>query len=104
MRNHTSVLRFLAEKFTPGTPYSDRVAERHKNSDLVSLADVLSADPARETPDPPRLGPFQTVAFPSGRPAKSDAEKMFVAARQQAHADHPDALGDIHPESFFKPR
>ena len=102
--DHTSVLRFLAERFSKA-PYSDRVTARHASGVLKSLGEVLTLTTPRDnTPVPPRLGPFQTVAFPGGRPVKSAAEKMFLAARQQAHADHADALGDTHPDSFFKPR
>ena len=102
--DHTSVLRFLAEKFTPGAGYSDRVNARHQDGILKSLAGVLTLDQARDTPDPPRLGPFPTLAFPGPRPAKSDAEKMFAAARAEAHAKYPAALASMHPESFFKLR
>ena len=102
--DHTSVLRFLAEKFTPGSGYSDRVNARHESGVLRSLGGVLTRATPRETPDPPRLGPFPQVAFPSGRPAKTDAQRMFAAARAAAHADHPGPLAEMHPESFFKPR
>jgi phospholipase C len=102
--DHTSVLRFLAEKFTPGVGYSDQVNLRHQSGVLHSLADVLTRTGPRDTPDPPLLGPFPTIAFPSGRSPQTDAQKMFAAARAAAHADHPEALADQHPESFFTPR
>lgn len=102
--DHTSVLRFLAEKFTPGASFSDAVAERHQSGLLKSLADVLTRTDPRATPDPPLLGPFQKIAFPSGRAAQTDAQKMFAAARAAAHATQPGPLASLHPESFFKPR
>src|SRR5262249_10124242 len=91
--DHTSVLRFLADKFTPGVPYDDRTRERHKSGVLKSLGDVITRTTARETPDPPRLGPFQRIAFPSGRPALTPGQQAFLGARQKAHADHGDELG-----------
>lgn len=102
--DHTSVLRFLAERFTPGAAYDDRVRDRHASGLLDSLGAVLTRSTARETPAPPRLGPFQQIAFPSGRPALTDGQKAFLGAREQAHAAHGDALADLHPESFFVPK
>jgi phospholipase C len=102
--DHTSVLRFLAERFTPGRAYDDRVRDRHASGLLDSLGAVLTRDAARETPGPPRLGPFQQLAFPNGRPALTAGQKAFLGARAMAHEDHGDALADLHPESFFVPK
>lgn len=102
--DHTSVLRLLAEKFTPGANFSDGVAQRHQSGVLKSLAGVLTRTSPRETPDPPLLGPFPKIAFPSGRAVHTDAQRMFADARSAAHANHPGPLAGVHPESFFKPR
>jgi phospholipase C len=102
--DHTSVLRFLAERFTPGRAYDDRVRDRHASGVLNSLGAVLTRDAARETPPPPRLGPFQQIAFPTGRPAITDGQKSFLGAREQAHQSHSDDLANMHPESFFVPK
>jgi hypothetical protein len=77
--DRTSVLRFLAERFTPGRDYSPEVAARHAatGAALRSLGDVANRAIARDVPGPPNLGPFKTVSMPSGRLAVTPGQQGF---------------------------
>jgi phospholipase C len=102
--DHTSVLRFLAERFTPGTPYSDQVAARHAGpANLRSLGEIVNLSAPRAVPPPPNLGPFVSITFPNGRPSLTPGQNAFLEARKAAHLDH-DTLAQTHPESFFIPQ
>lgn len=50
--DHTSILQLLAEKFTPGKPYSATVADR-KNQGVHSLSEALTAEADKTAPDAP---------------------------------------------------
>lgn len=101
--DHTSVLRFLAENFTPGTDYSDRVATRHAtpSANLRSLGEVVDRAGPRAVPDPPQAGPFPMLTFAGPRPAVTEGQKAFLAARAAATVVDGVAMASRHPESFF---
>lgn len=52
--DHTSVLQLLAEKFTPGLPYSATVESR-KEAGIQSLSEALSELPDLAAPSPPSI-------------------------------------------------
>lgn len=50
--DHTSVLQFLSEIFTPGQPYSDNV-EKRKNAGIKNISSALNNEQGRVPPPPP---------------------------------------------------
>jgi phospholipase C len=55
--DHTSVLQFLAEKFTPGTPYSASVEQRSNHGkDIKSISVALTNETSWPAPVAPDLG------------------------------------------------
>jgi phospholipase C len=101
--DHTSVLRFLAERFTPGKEFSPEVTSRHKPSsaNLRSLGDVLDRAAAREAPYPPNVGALRAVSYPTGRTAMTAGQQAFLEARQALHRDAHDDMTKAHPDGFF---
>jgi phospholipase C len=98
--DHTSVLRFLAERFTPGKPFNDEVAKRHapRIGGLVSLGNVITRSSPRPVPDPPAVGMLPTLSRPNGLPVTTPQQQAFA----QAHHDLDQTqLAKVHPESFF---
>ncbi|MEP6746903.1 MAG: alkaline phosphatase family protein [Bacteroidota bacterium] len=99
--DHTSVLQLLAEKFTPGKPYSATVADR-KNKGIESLSTALSAEADPAAPPPPQqiitvksmLGDNIATA-PSG-----DMGQAFENAAQQLITREPAGTADKYPELF----
>jgi len=41
------------------------------------------------------------MSYPNGRPATTDAQRMFLEARQQLHLDQPDAMAAHFPDGYF---
>jgi len=78
--DHTSILQFLAEKFTPGRSYSDAVALR-AGSGITSVSAALDrAAPRRDVPVAPDFS--IEVRFPLGlnRPPVTPLEETFEEA------------------------
>lgn len=101
--DHTSVLRLLADCFTPGQAYSPAVEARHSAGDanLRSLAEAIDRSTPRAVPSAPDLGPFSTVTFVAPRPAVTTGQQAFLKARKSAHQDHHEELAESQPWSFF---
>jgi phospholipase C len=101
--DHTSILRFLGEKFGAGKGYSPQVDARHADGTLKSLAVALNApDAARATPpDPPDLGAVAAITNAEPRQPTTPLQRAFENARVDAHVKYPDAVGDRHPEMLF---
>jgi len=101
--DHTSVLRFLGERFGPKKEFSPEVTARHAttSADLRSLGEVFDLDSPRTPPSPPLVGGLNTRSFPNGQPATTDAQRLFLEARQRFHADEPDGMAHAHPGGFF---
>jgi phospholipase C len=95
--DHTSVLQFLAEKFTPGNIYSQRVDARRK-AGVQSISAALDATPNVNPPAAP-AAPI-VVETPLGKPvnAPSDMQQSFTAAATQMKAAHPDETLTKFPE------
>ena len=103
--DHTSVLRFLAERFAPGEAYSAAVAARHQGGQLESISAALTALEAPVAALPPRapdLGPVVSVSFPQPRTPKTAGQLAFAAARENALRQHPEFIADRHPEMLFQ--
>ena len=99
--DHTSVLQLLAEKFTPGTPYSATVEDR-RTKGIQSLSAALTATPDISAPAPPQqiiavksfLGDSVATA-PHGTMGQS-----FELAAQGMMAKSPDDTAKKYPELF----
>jgi phospholipase C len=97
--DHTSILQFLADRFTPGQAYSPAVAARQPH--LSPLADIVAGAPAPRVPelDPVPLAAVRAVAAtapvaPSNGAAPGDppnAQALHNAAMKIA-GDHPDLV------------
>jgi len=99
--DHTSVLQFLAELFTPGRPYSDTVNQRQQqgiSSLSVSLGDSLRSDVPRVPANPIAVGSTLGSAVLL-RPATSLQASFELAARQLMDSN-PVAMGKKYPDLF----
>jgi phospholipase C len=102
--DHTSALRFLAERFTPSKPFNAEVTARHTpraGEGLASLGNVIDRSDARAVPAPPSVGMLPTASYPNGRPAKTPGQEAFLNARKHFHEDAHDETAAAHPEAFF---
>ena len=100
--DHTSVLGFLAERFTPGQPYSDEVARRLP----TRLADALTRSEPRQDLQPPpqtaRVVLPSTPILPAGLAdrAEEDTENVraFRAAAETTVTEQPLAAIKLLPQ------
>jgi len=98
--DHTSVLQFLADKFTPGKPYSPSIEQRSKQlPGLASISNALNNENTWLAPLPPSLSINvssalgDTITSAPGAMAQS-----FELAAQQLIAQNPDGVGTKYPE------
>ena len=97
--DHTSVLQFLAEKFTPGASFSSTVAAR-KQQGIHSIAEALSVPPPRPIPSVP-LQPIAVQTALGQHLAKKepgDMETSFSNAAEQLLQQKPDQTKKKYPE------
>lgn len=102
--DHTSILQLLADRFTPGKPYSAAVTARQKQLDPLSA--VLIKPPAKApAPEfPENVGAVMHVAAaaapvaPSGPGAPKDTEtaKAFDNVAHELADKRPDLLATVH--------
>lgn len=99
--DHTSVLQFLAEVFTPGTPYSREVEER-KAKGIKSISVALGDAPRADIP----AAPSQQIRVESAlggavrvRPA-NDLQASFELAAEKLMTAYPDASAKKYPDLF----
>jgi phospholipase C len=98
--DHTSVLRFLGERFGKDGTYTPEVTARHASGVLLhSLGDVVDLDQPRSIPSPPAVGHLPTISRPGGGPVKSAAQQGFQDAREQA--SQIPGIEDADPDHFF---
>lgn len=98
--DHTSVLRFLAERFTPSVPFNPEVAKRHapRTNGLTSLGNTITRSVPRAIPDPPSVGMLTTVSRPNGIPVTTEQQQLFAQAHAALDQEH---IATAHPESLF---
>jgi phospholipase C len=100
--DHTSVLQFLAEKFTPGRPYSAAVANRAAQG-IASISSSLTAT-AFSMPPPP--APTAAIKVKSAlgdtiaTEPDSDMARSFEKAAIGMMAQHPKEVKEIYPELY----
>jgi len=101
--DHTSVLQFLAEKFTPGQPYSASVdARRTVGPGISSLSIALTTEAPRAAPAVPPDPIFVKTAL--GRNIAAAPEPGMQSAFEQAATDmmeqEPEKTREKYPELF----
>jgi phospholipase C len=98
--DHSSVLQFLAERFTPGLPYSPDVDAR-RNQGVRSLSDAFTQDAVREDIPLPPPAPIP-VDSELGRSVEPTDElsKAFERAARRLMEEHPAETGKKFPELF----
>jgi phospholipase C len=89
--DHTAVLQFLAEKFTPGKPYSPSV-ENRKNAGIASLSETLTRDTARTAPQ----APVDNISA-TPQPGMASA---FEQATNEMMQQEPEKTRQKYPELF----
>ncbi len=101
--DHTSLLRFIGERFSPDGKFTDLVTARHADGALRSLAETLDLTTVSvPTPPPaPVLGPVQTVTYGEPRQPVTPLQQAFARARADAVATQANAVGDRHPRMLF---
>ncbi|HWK05184.1 MAG TPA: alkaline phosphatase family protein [Puia sp.] len=99
--DHTSVLQLLAEKFTPGTPYSPTVEDRRKKG-IGSISAALDMTlPTRAAPAPPQqpISVSSALGDTIATPADTDPMRQsFETAAMNMLAAQPAPVGDKYPE------
>jgi len=99
--DHTSILQFLAEKFTPGQPYSATVNER-KTQGITSISSLLIDQPAAVAPAPPTAPIMVQTAL--GRSIETGPESemanSFEYAANEMMKSKPVETGKKYPELF----
>jgi phospholipase C len=89
--DHTSILRLLADKYTPGRPYSQDVAARRP---IHSVAETLTAATARPGPAPqPPAAPAQPAA------ASAPARRAIPAPNSIAAFNALEEMRRLDPEA-----
>ncbi len=104
---HTGILSLLAERFTPGQPYSALVAARSAELPSARLTDALSLDdPRRDLPPPPPGALVMPPTLPAttprlrGRAPSTDAtRRAFQEALRTMIANHPIAALELAPDA-----
>ena len=99
--DHTSVLQFLAERFTPGVPYSAEVDARSKFG-IASISKALLDTPRTDTAPAPSIAiPVSTTLGSTvAAPPNGDMQKAFERAAVGMMNNHPDEVGKKYPELF----
>ena len=100
--DHTSVLQFLAETFTPGQPYSNDVDAR-KQQGIASLSAALADQPQRAKNDIPAV-PAQPIPVASAlgdniaAPPRTAMQSAFELAAKELLKQHPVETTKKFPE------
>jgi len=96
--DHTSILQFLAEKFTPGSAYSPAVAQRSQ-SGVTSVAEALNLQlPRPELPSPPRLAVTAVLDLQSLQTQPTAMQQAFAQAAFRMQRDFPRQTAQRYPE------
>jgi phospholipase C len=99
--DHTSVLQFLAELFTPGTPYSAGVEER-RGQGIASVSSAIQLKaPRAVTPAPPTVAMVASTDLGTGlKQVKSDMAESFELAANKLLTEEPEGTAAKYPELF----
>ncbi len=99
--DHTSVLQFLAELFTPGKPYSSAVDERRQQG-IRSLSVALGTAARTDVPAVPSDPITVDSALGAGIRAKPEngLQASFELAASQLIMSNPSVAGKKYPDLF----
>ena len=97
--DHTSILRFLAEKFTPGQAYSDIVRARHEQpaARLESISSALTRCTPRTEIPVMRQSRGPLAEMPAREP-ENEAEIAYARLYEFLAEKYPDELMKRYPE------
>ena len=98
--DHTSVLQFLAELFTPGKPYSDTVQKRAQNG-IHSISEALkAAKPITDIPVAPttQINVSTSLGLPAPTAVQNDMAQSFKQAAIRMLAEEPSGVAIKYPE------
>jgi phospholipase C len=96
--DHTSVLQLLAEKFTPGTPFSPAV-EKRRQSGIASVSAVLDlAAPRADLPLAPDFSIRLDMPLGENRPPVTPLEGTFEEAAWDMVRKFPKPTAQKYPE------
>jgi phospholipase C len=101
--DHTSVLQFLAEKFTPGTPYSSEVAARSRSgAAIASISKALSNVLSPSAPPPPAgaINVHSALGQTIVTAPQSDMGRAFEQAARAIMDQEPEATKVKYPELY----
>lgn len=100
--DHTSVLHFLSEKFSPGNYITQTVAQRHSQG-ISSITDVLNNDAPWDAPQPPTTPIIvQTALGRSIQTApQSTVAQSFEMAANEVLRQKPDDTKKKYPELYL---
>jgi len=100
--DHTSVLQYLAELFTPGVPYSDAVNFRSQQANAINSISAALEDNAAHIPPPPPPMQSLTVQTVLGSQVNTAPDgamgQAFEQAAQQLIVNYPDEVNAKYPE------
>jgi phospholipase C len=97
--DHTSILQLLAEKFTPGQPYS-RPVELRRQAGIASVSAVLDLDvPRQEVPTAPDFSVEVRAPLGENRPPATALEETFEEAAFDMVRKFPKATAQKYPEA-----
>ncbi len=99
--DHTSILQFLAERFTPGQDYSADVRAR-QDQGIASLSAALQEGVILAAPPPPSKPiPAPTVLGKSlAVPPSTPMQAAFESAAHELMKQEPKRTGEKYPELF----
>ncbi len=102
--DHTSVLQFLAERFTPDVPYSPAVAARAAAQPAIkSISAALNATPATGGPPPPPAAPilvYSALGDTIATAPESAMGQSFEQAAREMIAQRPEGVREKYPELY----
>lgn len=99
--DHTSVLQFLAELFTPGIPYSSEVEQRRAQG-ITNLSVVIGTAARTDIPVVPSTPIPVTSALGDGIRIKpqNGVQASFEHAAEQLMVAHPETMKQKYPDLF----
>jgi phospholipase C len=98
--DHTSVLQFLAELFTPGKPYSDTVQKRMEKG-VFSISKALNTEnPITDVPVAPTnpINVSTALGTPAPTPLVNHMADSFTQAAKRMLAEEPSGVAVKYPE------
>jgi phospholipase C len=97
--DHTSILRFLGQKFGMGGGYSPEVDGRARVGSVADILDLAAPRPDRPQPPDPAVIVAATTTLPSPLPPSNQNVEAFKQVAQQMKDNYPHQLATKFPAS-----